>query len=60
MTLSIINEISDAIVNITNLINNFRMIINMVFNMIPDPFGGILKWASIIIIAIIIVHIVRG
>lgn len=60
MTLNIFTDISDSIQNFTDLITNFKKIIQMVFGMIPPPFGTILIWAAIIVIAIIIIHVVRG
>ena len=60
MILNIFTDISTYIQNFTDLIDNFKRIINVVFGMIPQPFGTILSWAAIVIIAIIIIHIVRG
>lgn len=63
MILSILDyfeNINKAINDIKDIILFFYDSVTMIFDLIPSPFGTILKMALLIILAIIIIRIVRG
>ena len=54
------DSIQDAISSIKALTAGFFSIVNSIFDLVPDPFGIILKVVLVVIIALIAVKIVRG
>lgn len=53
-------NITDAIETIKSLVSGFFEIVTSIFSFIPEPFGSILSIASIVIIALVAIKIVRG
>lgn len=53
-------NIENAIGTIKSLVTGFFDIVTSIFGFLPEPFGTILSIASIVIIALVAIKIVRG